>query len=31
MLLGRGPRSLSEFLQDHRDFFTDIGPRATNH
>jgi uncharacterized protein YbjT (DUF2867 family) len=30
MLLGRGPRSLSEFLQDHRDFFTDIGPRAPN-
>jgi uncharacterized protein YbjT (DUF2867 family) len=31
MLLGRRPRSLSEFLQDHRDFFTGIGPRATNH
>jgi uncharacterized protein YbjT (DUF2867 family) len=30
-LLGRRPRSLSEFLQDHRDFFTGIGPRATNH
>lgn len=23
-LLGRGPRSLVEFLQDHRDFFTDL-------
>ncbi len=31
MLLGSRPRSLFEFLQDHRDFFTGIGPRATNH
>lgn len=30
-LLGRRPRSLSEFLQDHRDFLSGIGPRATNH
>jgi uncharacterized protein YbjT (DUF2867 family) len=30
-LLGHRPRSLSEFLQDHRDFFTGTGPRATNH
>lgn len=29
-LLGRRPRSLSEFLQDHRDIFTGIGPSATN-
>ena len=31
MLLGHRPRSLSELLQDHRDFFTGIGSRAANH
>ncbi len=31
MLLGRRPRSLSEFLQDHRDFFTDAGPPPTSY
>ncbi len=31
ILLGRRPRSLSEFLQDHRNHFTGIAPRATNH
>jgi uncharacterized protein YbjT (DUF2867 family) len=31
MLLGRRPRSLSEFLQDHGDFLTGAGARATNH
>ncbi len=31
MLLGHGPRSLSEFLQDHRDLFAGVGPNATNH
>ena len=30
MLLGRRPRSLSEFLQDHRDLFTGVRPRSTN-
>jgi uncharacterized protein YbjT (DUF2867 family) len=31
MLLGRRPRSLSEFLEDHRDSFAGAGPRATDH
>jgi uncharacterized protein YbjT (DUF2867 family) len=31
ILLGRRPRSLSEFLQDHRNHFTGIAPRATSH
>lgn len=31
MLLGRKPRSLTEFLQDHRAFFTGSGRRTTNH
>jgi NAD(P)H dehydrogenase (quinone) len=30
-LLGHKPRSISEFLQDHRDFFTGTGRRTTNH
>jgi hypothetical protein len=31
MLLGHGPRSLSEFLQDHGDLFAGVGPNETNH
>jgi hypothetical protein len=31
LLLGRRPRSLSEFLEDHRDSFTESGPWATDH
>jgi uncharacterized protein YbjT (DUF2867 family) len=30
MLLGRRPRSLADFLEDHRDLFTNAGPPATN-
>jgi uncharacterized protein YbjT (DUF2867 family) len=30
VLLGRRARTLSEFLQDHRHFFTDVRVRATN-
>ena len=31
MRLGRAPRSLSEFLEVHRDLFAGTGGPATNH